>query len=96
MAVVWLWCGCGVALGWLWCSLRVAVVWLCTPESMPSICLLYGFEVALGGLSAGASRKSENSVIMRIAGFSEPLLAASLAFMHLVFAMSDPEACSEP
>ena len=26
-----------------------------------------GFGVALGGLSAGASRKSENSVIMRIA-----------------------------
>ena len=35
---------------------------------MPSICLQYGLGVALGGLSAGASRKSENSVIMRIAG----------------------------
>src|ERR1035441_10072819 len=26
------------------------LVWLCTPESMPSICLVYGFVVALGGL----------------------------------------------
>jgi hypothetical protein len=78
VALVWLWCGCGVALVWLWCGFGVAVVWLwcgfvvalgwlCSPESMPSICLVYGFEVALGGLSAGASRKSENSVIMRIA-----------------------------
>ena len=29
---------------------EVALRWLCTPESMPSICLLYGFGVALGGL----------------------------------------------
>jgi hypothetical protein len=29
-----------VALGWLW-----------TPEYMPSICLLYGFAVALGGFA---------------------------------------------
>jgi hypothetical protein len=37
------------ALVWLWCSLGVALVWLCTPESMPSICLQYGLGVALGG-----------------------------------------------
>src|ERR1039457_1822554 len=36
------------ALVWLWCSLGVALVWLCTPESMPSICLQYGLGVALG------------------------------------------------
>jgi hypothetical protein len=47
---VWPWCGLGVALVWLWCGFGVALVWLCTPESMPSICLLYGFAVALGGL----------------------------------------------
>ena len=28
----------------------MALGWLCTAESMPSICLLYGFGVALGGL----------------------------------------------
>jgi hypothetical protein len=50
----------GVALGsqtvayrlptkWLCGGLGVALRWLCTPESMPSICLLYGFVVALGG-----------------------------------------------
>src|ERR1035441_889121 len=39
-----------MALVWLWYGFGVALVWLCTPESMPSICLLYGFAVALGGL----------------------------------------------
>src|ERR1035441_3526584 len=38
-----------VALGWPWWSLGVALRWLCTPESMPSICLVYGLGVALGG-----------------------------------------------
>src|ERR1017187_10143959 len=50
VALVWLWCNLGVALVWLWCSLGVALGWLCTPESMPSICLQYGLGVALGGL----------------------------------------------
>src|ERR1039458_3087133 len=50
VALVWLWCGLGVALVWPWGGLGVALGWLCTPESMPSICLLYGFVVALGGL----------------------------------------------
>jgi hypothetical protein len=30
----------------------VTLGWLCTPESMPSICLVYGFAVALGGFPA--------------------------------------------
>src|ERR1035438_4461911 len=47
----WPWCSLGVALVWLWCGFGVALGWLCTPEYMPSICLLYGFAVALGGLS---------------------------------------------
>src|ERR1035438_4749239 len=66
VVLVWLWCGFGVALVWLWWGLGVALVgpwcgfggalvWLCTPESMPSICLLYGFAVALGGLSVQGS-----------------------------------------
>src|ERR1035438_6670978 len=33
----------------------VALGWLCTPESMPSICLQYGFVVASGGLSVQGS-----------------------------------------
>ena len=33
----------------------MALGWLCTPESMPSICLVYGFEMALGGLAASAA-----------------------------------------
>src|ERR1017187_7903553 len=49
VALGWLGGGFGVALGWLWCGLGVALGWLCTPESMPSICLQYGFAVALGG-----------------------------------------------
>jgi hypothetical protein len=32
----------------------VALVWLCTPEYMPSICLVYGFAVALGGFARSA------------------------------------------
>src|ERR1039457_5905790 len=74
VALVWPWCGLGVALVWPWCGFGVALVWLCSPESMPSICLVYGFAVALGGLSAGASRKSENSVIMRIAARPLPTI----------------------
>src|ERR1035441_8642074 len=54
-ALVWPWCGFEVAWGWLWCGLGVALVWLCTPESMPSICLQYGLGVALGGLSVQSS-----------------------------------------
>ena len=49
-----LWALCwslGVALGWPWGSLGVALGWLWTPESMPSICLVYGFVVALGGFA---------------------------------------------
>src|SRR5664279_4132161 len=38
-----------MVLGWPWGSLGVALVWLCSPESMPSICLVYGFRVAWGG-----------------------------------------------
>ena len=36
----------------------VALGWLCSPESMPSICLVYGFGVALGahGCGFGTSR----------------------------------------
>src|ERR1019366_526600 len=41
--------GFGVALGWPWGGLVMALGWLCTPESMPSICLVYGFVVAFGG-----------------------------------------------
>ena len=52
VALVWLWCGLGVALLWLWCGFGVALVWLCTPESMPSICLQYGLGVALGGFGS--------------------------------------------
>jgi hypothetical protein len=35
------------ALGWLCGGLVVALGWLCTPESMPSICLPNGFKLAL-------------------------------------------------
>src|ERR1035438_9291321 len=55
VVLVWLWCGFGVALVGPWCGFGGALVWLCTPESMPSICLLYGFAVALGGLSVQGS-----------------------------------------
>ena len=48
---MWLWGGFGGALVEPWGSLGVALGWLCTPESMPSICLLYGFVVALGGFT---------------------------------------------
>src|ERR1035441_9325634 len=44
--------GFGVALVEPWWSLGVALGWLCTPESMPSICLVYGSVVALGGFTS--------------------------------------------
>ena len=50
MALGWLWGGFEVALYSQVDSFVVALGWLCTPESMPSICLVYGFLVALGGL----------------------------------------------
>jgi hypothetical protein len=37
-------------LGWLWWSLGGALGWLCTLESVPSLCLVYGLVGALGGL----------------------------------------------
>ena len=49
MALGWLWWSLGGALVEPWWSLGVALWWLCTPESMPSIWLVYGFVVALGG-----------------------------------------------
>ena len=49
------WWSLGVALGWPWGGFEVALRWLCTPESMPSICLQYGLGVALGGLRRLAS-----------------------------------------
>src|ERR1035437_3418986 len=62
VALVWLWWSLGVAVvepwwrfrvavGWPWGGFRAALGCLCTPESMPSICILYGFGVALGGFA---------------------------------------------
>src|ERR1035441_7014437 len=50
------WCGFGVPIGWLSVGFEVALGWLWTPEYMPSICLLDGFAVALGGLSVQVSK----------------------------------------
>src|ERR1035438_9378090 len=49
VALVEPWWSFGGALVWLWCGLGVALRCLCTPESMPSICLVFGFGVALDG-----------------------------------------------
>ena len=40
----------------------MALGWLCTPESMPSICLVYGFAVALGGFARPSARLSGSGV----------------------------------
>ena len=41
----------------------VALRWLCTPESPPSLCLVYGLAVALGGLSVqGAGFRVQDSM----------------------------------
>ena len=45
----------GVAWGSHEGGFGVALGWLCTPEYMPSICLVYGFAVASGGLSVQGS-----------------------------------------
>src|ERR1035441_10876847 len=50
VALGWLWGGSVVPSRWLCGGLGVALRSLCTPESMPSICLVYGLGVALGGL----------------------------------------------
>src|ERR1035441_3158249 len=55
VALGWPWWSLGGALEWLWCGLGGALRCLCTPESMPSIWLCGGFEMALGGF-AGTAR----------------------------------------
>jgi hypothetical protein len=55
LALVWPWCGLGVALGWL-----------CTPESMPSICLVYGFVVALWWLWVAWVAISKRAFVARL------------------------------
>jgi hypothetical protein len=45
-ALGWPWGGSLVPSRWLCGGLGVALRWLCIPESMPSICLVYGSEVA--------------------------------------------------
>ena len=68
-ALVEPWWSLGGALVEPWWSLGVALWWLCTPESMPSICLVYGFGVALGGsarslglaVASGARGMSESA-----------------------------------
>src|ERR1035438_2364690 len=47
--------GFGVALVEPWGGFGGALVWLCTPESMPSICLQYGLGVALWWLWVACS-----------------------------------------
>src|ERR1039457_3328932 len=51
-ALVEPWWSLGGALVEPWWSLGGALGWLCTPDSMPSICLQYGLGVALGGFPA--------------------------------------------
>src|ERR1035438_6418013 len=58
VALGWLWSGFGFPIGWLSVGFGVALGWLCIPESMPSICLWGGFEVALSGLSVQGPRPS--------------------------------------
>src|ERR1035441_10538431 len=93
VAVVWLWCGCGVAVVWLWCGCGVAVVWLWCGFVLRSLCLVYAYYMALWWLWVASpvlkrsrvrdtSRKSENSVIMRIAGSSCLPLSAFKPFSN--------------
>ena len=50
-----------MALCGFWGRLEVALGWLWTPESMPSIWLVYGFDLALGGLGWPDIRGSRSS-----------------------------------
>ena len=59
LALVWPWCGLGVALVWPWCGFGVALVWLWCGFVLRSLCLVYAYYmalqwlwVALPGLSA--------------------------------------------
>src|ERR1035438_5262317 len=56
-----------VAWGCLPLAYQMALGWLCTPESMPSICLVYGFVVALGG----SARPSGLAVASGVRGMSQ-------------------------
>src|ERR1035441_10304274 len=50
VALVWLWCGFGVALVEPWWSLGGALGWPWGAFVLRSLCLVYGLEVALGWL----------------------------------------------
>src|ERR1039457_5125763 len=50
----------------------VALGWLCTPEYMPSICLLYGFAVALGGFGSQDTFACELALTLSHAPFCPP------------------------
>ena len=47
MALVWPWCGLGVALVWLWCGFGMALVWLWYGFVLRSLCLVYAYYMAL-------------------------------------------------
>ena len=58
VALVWLWCGFGVALVWLWCGLGVALGWPWGGLGVAMRCLSVGFGVALGWLCTPESMPS--------------------------------------
>ena len=70
-----LWGGSVLQSIWLCGRLVVALGWLCTPESVPSLCLVYGFLVALGGQSVAdrlPSKRFWGRFVMASGGFGVP------------------------
>src|ERR1017187_7716176 len=61
-----------MALWWPCGGLVVALGWLCTPESMPSICLVYGFEMALGGFTHTSFRPAITGATLALASPQHP------------------------
>src|ERR1039458_4987607 len=69
-----------LALGWLWGGLGVALGGLCSQESMPSICPVYGLAVASGGLSVQGSRFRVQGSGFRVQGSRFDVLP--ITFVH--------------
>src|ERR1035438_2597459 len=56
VALVWLWCGLGGALRWPWWGLEVALTWPWGGFVLRSLCLVYAYNMALGWLWVAFSR----------------------------------------
>src|ERR1022692_3902277 len=90
VALRWLVGGLWVAWRWLSVGFGVALGWLCTPESMPSICVVYGLGVALGGLSVQGSGFRVQGSGFRVQGSGFRVQGSRFEVLPISFVHSSP------